>query len=179
MALTLKENDRLIIDMQLEDQNKAVLYQTLDQPKITDFEEPHDVSSWRGKGRDSLVNSQSQRHLLGSENSKSMKNSEIDSAYKSMMGHEVKGKIRDMYRMESTAQSLSNKKKILRQKIKTIMFFIMDVLVCAVCLVAFSEKYDAWKKCYYDFDLWIFTLNLFGVLSLIVDIASFLLLNSI
>ena len=103
----------------------------------------------------------------------------MGSAYKSMIGHEVKGKISNMYRMESPAQSLNNKKKMLRQKIKTIVFFIMDVLVCAVCLLAFGLKYDDWKSCHYEFDLWIFTLSLFGVLSLIVDIASFLLLKSI
>ena len=94
-----------------------------------------------------------------------------------MLGDEVRGKMSKMYRIESTRlDEDSSTKKLLRRKIKTILFFTLDVLLLIMCILTFIFKYKDWSYCQYDFDSWIGSVVILSALSLVVDIADSIML---
>ena len=94
-----------------------------------------------------------------------------------MLGDEVRGKMSKMYRIESTRlDEDSSTKKLLRRKIKTILFLTVDILLLVMCVLTFIFKYQDWEKCRYDFDGWIGSVVIISAISLIVDIADSIVL---
>lgn len=82
-----------------------------------------------------------------------------------------------MYRIESTAEETgSYQKRLRRQKIKTIAFFVLDIGLLALCIYSLFDMFDKWQRCYYNFDAWIITVCLVGGVSLIINFYSFALL---
>ena len=95
---------------------------------------------------------------------------------------EVKIRLSDMYRIESTAETRDNQgasNKMLRQKIKTVLFFIIDFALLALIIFTIIKKYALWTLCKKHFDGWIITVLIFSVLSLFVNFFNFCLLRRI
>ena len=53
---------------------------------------------------------------------------------------------------------------------------MLDLGLLALCTYSLFDMYENWKKCYYNFDLWIITVCLVGGVSLIVNFYSYSLL---
>ena len=131
----------------------------------------------RRSNRDSDILSNYQRQ--SSESTVMSIKSNRSSYLRMVVGPEVKNKMSTMYRIESTAETQDNQgasNKMLRQRIKTILFFLVDISLLTFTAVVFGGQYQNWKTCTKKFNLWILTVLLFVALSLFVNFFNFFLL---
>lgn len=72
-----------------------------------------------------------------------------------------------MYRVESSNNR--EKKQIKRQKLKTVFFFGLDLIVFVLCLSATIKMFKRWDNCYYDFNAWSILVSIFSFFSLLLN----------
>ena len=72
-----------------------------------------------------------------------------------------------LYRVES--YETYDKKKFWRQKIKILIFFVVDLIVITVCVTSLSLVYERWRNCKHNFDAWAITIAAISFFSLILN----------
>ena len=94
-----------------------------------------------------------------------------------MIKPDVKDKMSRLLRMEpNEICDATTKKTLFRRKLKTILFFAVDIGMLLICIVSLVVLHKEWSECHYHFNAWISVLILFCFLCLIVDTIDYCML---
>ena len=98
--------------------------------------------------------------------------------YNSVIAPDVKGKVSKMYRIETTPDSQQpSKKRLVREQLKTVAFFVADISTTIYALVVLFLEYQDWEKCVKKFNLWLISVIITSTISTIFDFWSWSLLR--
>ncbi len=128
-----------------------------------------------------MLSSHGNNRFASSSDLSRRKASLVGSVYlQSVVAPEVKGKVSKLYRIESIRDSENAPLwKLKRQRLKTLLFFVLDFAVLGVSIYTYIAKKEDWKLCRKRFDAWIITVICGGLLSLLLNFASWASLRKI